>query len=93
MNVEIKTTTEEQCAVIVAIDVMLSISHIAYMPDSLIATTANLKATKIRAVINDLVQTKKIKKFALLEDRQRKRYFYTITEQGKQFVAENKTAK
>lgn len=77
---EIKVSQEEKDAVIAAIERLITIPHIKSMSQAMIANTADIKATKIRAVLQELIDEERIIQFATTENPKLQRYFYIIKE-------------
>jgi transcription initiation factor IIE alpha subunit len=76
----ITVSQEEKDAVVAAIQQLSVIPHIKKMSQAMIAETAGIKATKIRAVLQELIDEKKVSQYAATDNPKLQRYFYTVNE-------------
>ena len=77
---EIKVSQEEKEAVITAIKQLVAIPHIKKMSQAMIADTACIKATKIRAILQELIDEGKINQYAATDNPKLQRYLYTVND-------------
>lgn len=96
MEVKIKATPEERIAVLNAIALLGSLDHITKMSHNLIAETANIKPTKVRVVLEELVAENLIEQLVidsstLREVAKVRRYYYLITDAGKIILSSAKS--
>lgn len=75
---DIEVSDEEKALVIAAIKTLNDIPHIRYMSQSMIASAAGIKATKVRAVLAELIKEDAIIQYAATENKKLQRYYYTI---------------
>lgn len=77
MEINIKANAEEKEQVLTAIVELTKVKHIRYHSHTMLANHTGIKATKIRAVLIDLLNEGKIEAYKVNETRVA-RYFYRI---------------
>lgn len=87
MQVSISSTVDEQVAVLKGIQRLYDTRHIKYMSQSMIAECSNVKSTKVRVVLCDLLEAGYIKAIKTTEKTKCPRFFYTVTAEGNAFIA------
>ena len=80
MEIEIKVTPEERELVLKAIVELTAIPHIRYHSHAMLANQTGIKATKIRAILTEMMKDKTIEAYKVNEARVN-RYFYRIIQQ------------
>ena len=80
MELVIPVTLEEKEAVINAISELNKISHVKAMSQAAIATLADIKPTKVRLVLMELLEEKRIAQYQTTENRHLQRYYYVVNE-------------
>lgn len=86
-EINIQVSEKEMLCVIKAITELNNIAHIRNMSQSMIANTAAIKATKVRAVLIELISKKYITQYQVSENPRLQRYYYVVEEAGKLFVS------
>jgi uncharacterized protein YlbG (UPF0298 family) len=81
-NLEISVTEEEKMTVLIAIRELDKIGHLRYMSQAMVAVASSLKATKVRIVLQCLLDEKRIKQYDVSNGSKLRRYYYTIAEQA-----------
>ena len=79
---------DERAKVLAAINGLNSIEHVTYMSLQAIADRAGLKITKVRHIIENLMQTQLIKRYNVSEKQVRPRYYYVLTDAANNFLHE-----
>ncbi len=78
MEIEIEVTEEEKNAVLTAIQTINGLQHVKYMSQAMIANTANIKATKVRHVLTELLAEGSLIQYAATENKKLQRFYYVI---------------
>lgn len=81
MEITIPVTEEEKIEVINSIKLLNGIRHIKYMSQAMIANGTSIKATKVRAILAELINEKRITQYAATTNKKLQRYYYIINEQ------------
>lgn len=89
----INVSDEECIKCLNAVLTLNDIPHLKSMSINSIAETAGLKATKCRAVIDELVLSDKLIKYQATENPKIQRYYYVVSSEGRKFLEENKRGK
>lgn len=79
-EIVISISQEEKDVVVAAIQRLIAIPHIKRMSQAMIADTAGIKATKIRVILQELVNEGRITQYQATDNPKLQRYFYTINE-------------
>ena len=87
MEIKINISDEERMACLEAITALNKIEHLKWMSQAVIAETCGVKATKVRAVLQDLVDNKLVGCYVVADNPRLKRYYYVVTDAGKQLVS------
>jgi len=77
---------DERAKVLAAISGLNSIEHVTYMSLQAIADRAELKATKVRHIIENLMAQKLITRHNVSEKQVRPRYYYVLTDAANEFL-------
>lgn len=80
MEIKITATEKEKKAVLKAIRDLNEIPHIKYMSQAMIAMHANIKETKVRAALIELLTDKKITQYQATENTKLQRFYYVIND-------------
>jgi len=88
MDVSIRSTPEEKIAVIKAINQLNDIKHIRAMSQAMIAECAEIKSTKIRAILIDLISAGAIVQYQVSNNKRVQRYYYVLTDIGRKYLNE-----
>ena len=91
MDVKIKATVEERIATIKAIQLLGSLDHIKKMSHNNIAEAANIKPTKVRIVLEELIAENLVEQLIIdgstVRDKCKvKRYYYLVTDAGMELL-------
>lgn len=78
MEIQIKISDAEKQSVINAIAALNKVPHLKYMTQEMLSLEAGIKATKIRAILVELIKERKITQYAATENKNLKRYYYVI---------------
>lgn len=76
MEIKIQVTEEEKAAVLKAIDVLNENPNIKYMSQTMIANNAGIKPTKVRAVLMELIEERKIIQYRATDNPKLQRFYY-----------------
>ena len=85
---EILVTDEERRKVLGAVTDLNRTEHISYMSLQTLADATQLKVTKVRLVVDDLVATRLLKKYNVSDKQIRPRYYYVLTDAALTFLAQ-----
>lgn len=80
MEIIIPISEEEKTKTIAAIKQLNSIGHLKYMSQAMIANSAGIKATKIRAILTELINEGKVIQYAITQNTHLQRYYYVVVE-------------
>lgn len=80
---KIDVTDDERRAVARAVSELNNIQHIIYMSRNMIAETSGIKSTKVRVVLQDMLDAGELTQYAVTQNRRLQRYYYVLTEHGK----------
>lgn len=86
MEIKIKATDDEKQQVVRAICTLNEIGHIKVMSQTMIAETAEIKATKVRIILTDLLEEESIIQYQVSDNKKLQRYYYTITDEGLKYL-------
>lgn len=86
MEINITSTEEEKIAVMNAIEQLNNIQHMKSMSNTSLAECANIKSTKVRVVLADLVAEELITKYIITENKSIQRYYYVVSIKGKEIL-------
>lgn len=78
MEINIPVSEEEKLKVIEAITILNKMANIKYMSQAMIAEVAQIKATKVRAILVDLVKEERITQLQATENPRIQRFYYTV---------------
>ena len=84
----VPVSDDERMATIKAIDELNAIEHVKYISLSMLADTAGIKQTKVRHVLDDLVQSSSITRYIASENIKLPRYYYVVEAPGRELVAQ-----
>lgn len=87
--VDIKPTDEECVAVLQSIDNLLGLRHIWHMSRSMLSQDSGVHDSKLRIVLQYLIDERYIEQYAVTDNPRRQRYIFTITDAGKAFMAKH----
>ena len=88
MQINITATDKEKKGVIEAIMQLNEIRHIKSMSQKMIAECAEIKTTKVRVVLTDLVKEGAIEQYQVSDNKRVQRYYYVVTPLGKEYLDE-----
>lgn len=86
MEIHIPVADEERLLVLKAINNLHEAAHIKSMSLATIAQCADMKATKVRLVVAAMMKEDLIEQYALGENKRVQRYYYRVTDLGKEFT-------
>ena len=86
---ELPTTQEEHIQVAKAIVQLTKVPHITFMSRAMLANESGIKDTKLRAVLQDMINNKEIEQYVVSSNPQRQRYFFVLTEKGRELLGYN----
>lgn len=81
--IDIPISEEERKAVAKAINEHMLARHITYMSRSSLAKTACVKDSKLRVILQDMVDNGLVIQYVLTENPHRQRYMFVLTDTGK----------
>lgn len=84
---EILVNDEERVKVLHAVTELNKMEHVSYMSLQMLADVVQLKVTKVRLIVDDLVGQQLLTKYNVSEKQVRPRYYYVLTETGSTFLA------
>lgn len=84
----VPVSDDERVATIKAIDGLNAIEHVKYMSLSMLADIAGIKQTKMRHVLDDLMQSGRITRYIASENIKLPRYYYVVELSGRELVAQ-----
>ena len=79
---KIPVSSEERVAVAKAIAELGTLTHVKSMSRTIIANSASIKETKVRAVLQDMLDLKEIDQYLTTDNPKRQRYFFKLTAKG-----------
>lgn len=82
MAVVIPVSDEEKIKTLNAIKELNAIPHLKYMSQAMIAKSAKLKATKVRAVLVELIEEERIVQYVLTKNAHLQRYYYVVNDEA-----------
>lgn len=85
-EITITVSDDERCSCMGAILQLNEIPHIKSMSVAMIAETANIKETKCRAVLADLLDSKMVERYRVTDNRRLQRYYYTVQAPGRELL-------
>lgn len=84
---EILVNDEERVKVLHAVTELNKMEHVSYMSLQMLADTTQLKVTKVRLIVDDLVGQQLLTKYNVSDKQVRPRYYYVLTDTGNTFLA------
>ena len=78
MDFILKITEEEKQIVIAAIKELNALQHVKTMSQAMIANSAGMKVTKVRNVLQELVDEGAVTQYAATENPKLQRYYYCV---------------
>ena len=84
----VQVSDDEPVAANKATDALNAIEHVKYMSLSMLADTARIKQTKMRHVLDDLMQSGSITRYIASENIKLPRYYYVVEAPGRELVAQ-----
>lgn len=85
-TMEIPVSIEERRAVAAAVTTLNTVQHLRYMSRSMIANSACIKASKVRAVLQDMIDKGELTQYPVTENRKLQRFYYVLTDAGKELL-------
>ena len=85
----VPVSDDERVATIKAIDELNTLEHVKYMSLSMLADTAGIKQTKMRHVLDDLIQSGSVTRYIASENIKLPRYYYVVEAPGRKLVAQS----
>lgn len=85
MQITIPVSDEEKRVTLEAITELNKLRHIKFMSQAMIAEGANLKPTKIRLVLQTLIDDGLIVQYQVSQNKRLQRYYYVPTDAGASF--------
>lgn len=85
-NIVIPVSDEELTKLAGAIEELNKIGHIRYMSRSMLADTSGIKDTKVRAVLQEMLNRNHAIQYAATQNPKLQRYYYVLTESGKKLL-------
>lgn len=78
MEIMIKATEEEKLAVVAALRRLNAVRHLKYMSQAMISEETGIKTSKVRIVLQDLIDEGTIVQYTVDNERRIKRYYYVV---------------
>lgn len=91
MEIVIPVSNEERVATLKAIQQLNDIRHLKYMSVGMISETCQIKQTKLRAVLDDLVSKGLAVRYQATENPKIQRYYFVVTDAGRDLIAEEES--
>lgn len=88
MEITIPVSEEERADTLGAILKLNDVPHLKSMSQAMIAETANIKATKIRVILTDLIKRELITQYQVSQNKFVQRYYYVLTDAGRELLQE-----
>lgn len=79
MEIKIQISDEDRLAVLDAICKLNALEHCKQMPLKSISDVSGLKITKVRHIVEDLLEHKLIKRYNVSDKQVKPRYYYTLS--------------
>lgn len=86
MEIKIKAKEEDKRAVAKAIEELNSLQHVRYMSRSMITNTSLVKDTKLRVVLQDMLDDGELTQYQATQNPRLQRYYYVLTEKGRKLL-------
>lgn len=83
---KINTTEAEHRLVAAAVQQLNEIQHIRYMSRSMLVAASGLKDSKLRAVLQDMIDCGELVQYAATDNPARQRWYYVLTAAGKELL-------
>lgn len=80
---EIQVSDLERQAVARAVVELNEVQHLRYMSRSMISNSSGIKDTKVRAVLQDMINRGELEQYPVTENRKLQRFYYVLTDAGK----------
>lgn len=80
--IHINSTDEEKKSTLQAINTLVNTTAVKSMSQAMIAETADIKATKMRSVLQDVIDEGYVQQMLANENKKTPRYFYMLTKKG-----------
>lgn len=80
VEITIAVTDEEKESVVAAINKLNELPNIVYMTQRMIAVEAQIKVTKIRAILIALIEEGRIVQYAATDNPRLQRFYYSVAE-------------
>lgn len=90
-QINIPVSDEERTAVAQAIAALLKLEHVSYMSRAMLTETSGIKDTKLRIVLQDMLDHKLIEMHPITDNPKRQRYLFVLTDAGKQLIIATQT--
>ena len=78
MEIMIKATEEEKLAVVAALRRLNAVRHLKYMSQAMISEETGIKTSKVRIVLQDLIDEGTVVQYTVDNERRIKRYYYVV---------------
>lgn len=88
MEITIPVSEDERVDTLEAILKLNAVQHLKSMSQAIIAETANIKATKIRVILTDLIKKELIVQYQVSQNKHIQRYYYVLTDAGRDLLQE-----
>lgn len=85
---EILVNDEERISILQAVTDLNKMEHVSYMSLQMLADATQLKVTKVRLIVDDLVSQKLLTKYNVSDKQVRPRYYYVLTDAALTFLAQ-----
>lgn len=82
-EITIKVSDEERKKLAAAVEELNKISHVRYMSRTMLANTAGIKETKVRAVLQEMIDRGELTQYAATQNEKLQRYYYVLTDAGR----------
>lgn len=82
----INTSEAEHRMVAAAVQQLNEIQHIKYMSRSMLVAASGLKDSKLRAVLQDMIDCGELVQYAATDNPARQRWYYVLTKAGKELL-------
>lgn len=90
-EITIRISDEEEVAMARAITLLNEIQHLRYMSRSMLSAASGIKDSKVRAALQEMVDKGYIEQYAVTTNLKRQRYYYVLTDAGKELLGKSES--
>ena len=90
-EITIRISDEEVVAMARAIMLLNEIQHLRYMSRSMLSAASGIKDSKVRVALQEMVDKGYIEQYAITTNLKRQRYYYVLTDAGKELLSKSES--